>query len=107
MKRLFIFSFDQVRHVEIGNKNFDLQHVEEAYTTEHWIVRIYKVKKLSNRLQAKDALRRVRRLKSIYSSAKKSAEQGQKQGVILNKPQIKKGTKVSASKRSIENRQRL
>ncbi len=107
MKRLFIFSFDQVRHVEIGNKNFDLQHVEEAYTTEHWIVRIYKVKKLSNRLQAKDALRRVRRLKSIYSSAKKSSEQGQKQGVILNKPQIKKGTKVSASKRSIENRQRL
>ncbi len=37
--------------------SFDLQHVEEAYTTEHWIVRIYKVKKLSNRLQAKDALR--------------------------------------------------
>ncbi|CAF5142550.1 unnamed protein product, partial [Rotaria sp. Silwood1] len=44
--------FDRTRHVEIGNKNFDLQHVEEAYTTEHWIVRIYKVKKLSNRLQA-------------------------------------------------------
>ena len=91
-------SFDRTRHVEIGNKNFDLQHVEEAYTTEHWIVRIYKVKKLSNRLQAKNALRQVQRRKSIYSSSKKSSTQVRKQGVILNKPQIKKGTKVTAQK---------
>jgi len=68
--------------------------VEEAYTTEHWIVRIYKVKKLSNRLQAKNALRQVQRRKSIYSSSKKTS----KQGVILNKPEIKKGTKVSKRK---------
>ncbi|CAF1624516.1 unnamed protein product [Rotaria magnacalcarata] len=90
--------FDRTRHVEIGNKNFDLQHVEEAYTTEHWIVRIYKVKKLANRLQAKNALRQVQRRKSIYSTTKKVAGQARKQGVILNKPQIKKGTKVSKRK---------
>ena len=94
----FQFSFDRTRHVEIGNKNFDLQHVEEAYTTEHWIVRIYKVKKLSNRLQAKTALRQVQRRKSIYSSIKKTSGQVRKQGVILNKPQVKKGTKVSTRK---------
>jgi dolichyl-diphosphooligosaccharide--protein glycosyltransferase len=84
--------------VEIGNKNFDLQHVEEAYTTEHWIVRIYQVKKLSNRLQAKNTLRQIQRRKSIYSSSKKTSGQVRKQGVILNKPRIKKGTKVSKRK---------
>jgi dolichyl-diphosphooligosaccharide---protein glycosyltransferase len=29
----------------IGNKDFDLTYLEEAYTTEHWLVRIYRVKK--------------------------------------------------------------
>jgi dolichyl-diphosphooligosaccharide--protein glycosyltransferase len=98
MKILFKYSFDRTRNVEIGNKNFDLQHVEEAYTTEHWIVRIYKVKKLENRLQAKNVLRQVQRRKSIYSSSKKSSGQVRKQGVILNKPEVKKGTKVSKRK---------
>ncbi len=41
--------FDRTRNVEIGNKNFDLTYLEEAYTTEHWLVRIYKVKDLTNR----------------------------------------------------------
>jgi len=90
--------FDRTRHVEIGNKNFDLQHVEEAYTTEHWIVRIYRVKKPANRLQAKSALRQVQRRKSIYSSTKKTTSQVRKQGVILNKPQVKKGVKATARK---------
>lgn len=30
-------------------KDFELDVLEEAYTTEHWIVRIYKVKDLLNR----------------------------------------------------------
>jgi dolichyl-diphosphooligosaccharide--protein glycosyltransferase len=42
--------FDRTRNVEIGNKNYKLEHLEEAFTTEHWIVRIYKVKDLPNRL---------------------------------------------------------
>lgn len=41
--------YDRVRSAVIGNKEFDLKVVEEAYTTEHWLVRIYKVKDLKNR----------------------------------------------------------
>ncbi|XP_014666610.1 PREDICTED: dolichyl-diphosphooligosaccharide--protein glycosyltransferase subunit STT3A-like [Priapulus caudatus] len=41
--------YDRVRNVEIGNKDFELDVLEEAYTTEHWLVRIYKVKDLDNR----------------------------------------------------------
>ncbi|KAL1140305.1 hypothetical protein AAG570_000237 [Ranatra chinensis] len=41
--------YDRVRGAEIGNKDFELDVLEEAYTTEHWLVRIYKVKPLRNR----------------------------------------------------------
>uniref|UniRef100_A0A0A9YZB0 Dolichyl-diphosphooligosaccharide--protein glycosyltransferase subunit STT3A n=1 Tax=Lygus hesperus TaxID=30085 RepID=A0A0A9YZB0_LYGHE len=41
--------YDRVRGAEIGNKDFELDVLEEAYTTEHWLVRIYKVKSLRNR----------------------------------------------------------
>merc|ERR1719423_42423 len=41
--------YDRVRNVEIGNKGFELDVLEEAYTSEHWIVRIYRVKDLPNR----------------------------------------------------------
>ncbi|KAK0163251.1 hypothetical protein PV327_006954 [Microctonus hyperodae] len=41
--------YDRVRNMEIGNKDFELETLEEAYTTEHWLVRIYKVKDLQNR----------------------------------------------------------
>lgn len=32
------------RQAVIGNKDFNLKHFEEAYTSERWLVRIYKVK---------------------------------------------------------------
>uniref|UniRef100_A0AC35EZF0 Dolichyl-diphosphooligosaccharide--protein glycotransferase n=1 Tax=Panagrolaimus sp. PS1159 TaxID=55785 RepID=A0AC35EZF0_9BILA len=41
--------YDRVRRSIIGNKDFKLEHLEEAYTTENWIVRIYRVKKPNNR----------------------------------------------------------
>lgn len=41
--------FDRTRNAEIGNKDIKFQHLEEAFTSEHWLVRIYKVKKLDNR----------------------------------------------------------
>ena len=41
--------YDRVRNSEIGNKYFELDKLEEAYTTEHWLVRIYKVKDLNNK----------------------------------------------------------
>jgi dolichyl-diphosphooligosaccharide--protein glycosyltransferase len=41
--------FDRVRQVEVGVKNIVLEHLDEAFTSEHWIVRIYKVRKPANR----------------------------------------------------------
>jgi dolichyl-diphosphooligosaccharide--protein glycosyltransferase len=41
--------YDRVRNVEIGNKDFELDKLEESFTSEHWLVRIYKVKKMPNR----------------------------------------------------------
>lgn len=41
--------YDRVRGAEIGNKDFELETMQEVYTSEHWLVRIYKVKDLENR----------------------------------------------------------
>ncbi len=41
--------YDRVRSTEIGHKDFELETVEEVFTSEHWIVRIYKVKGMPNR----------------------------------------------------------
>ena len=41
--------YDRVRRVEIGNKDIEFKHLEEAFTSEHFIVRIYKVKDPENR----------------------------------------------------------
>jgi len=35
--------FDMVRGTVIGNKDFKLKHFEEAFTSERWLVRIYRV----------------------------------------------------------------
>jgi dolichyl-diphosphooligosaccharide--protein glycosyltransferase len=43
--------YDRVRNVEIGLKDVELTHLEEAFTSEHWLVRIYKVKKAANRAE--------------------------------------------------------
>jgi dolichyl-diphosphooligosaccharide--protein glycosyltransferase len=79
--------FDRTRNVEIGNKNYKLEHLEEAFTTEHWIVRIFKVNKASNRIPNKDLLRNIRRKKSVHS--KKTARK--RQGTINNKAVVVKG----------------
>lgn len=39
---------DRVRGTEVGEKNIKLSVIEEAFTSQHWIVRIYKVKDLDN-----------------------------------------------------------
>uniref|UniRef100_A0AAY4E9K4 Dolichyl-diphosphooligosaccharide--protein glycosyltransferase subunit STT3B n=1 Tax=Denticeps clupeoides TaxID=299321 RepID=A0AAY4E9K4_9TELE len=33
--------FDRTRNAEIGNKDIRLKHLEEAFTSEHWLVPIY------------------------------------------------------------------
>jgi dolichyl-diphosphooligosaccharide--protein glycosyltransferase len=35
--------FDTVRNAVIGKKNIKLTYFEEAFTSERWLVRIYKV----------------------------------------------------------------
>ncbi|XP_020099020.1 dolichyl-diphosphooligosaccharide--protein glycosyltransferase subunit STT3A isoform X1 [Ananas comosus] len=45
--------FDKVRRTEIGKKHFKLTHFEEAFTTHHWMVRIYKLKPPKNRIKGK------------------------------------------------------
>ena len=50
--------FDRTRNVEIGNKNIQLEYLEEAYTSEHWLVRIYKVKPLVNRYKMVTSLKK-------------------------------------------------
>ena len=34
--------FDRARNREVGKKDITLETLEEAFTSEHWIVRIYK-----------------------------------------------------------------
>ena len=48
--------FDRTRNVEIGNKNIVLHRLEEAYTSEHWLVRIYRFVKLPGAISAVDSL---------------------------------------------------
>lgn len=43
--------YDRVRGYEIGLKDYELQHLDEAFTSEHWIVRIFKVKRPANRAE--------------------------------------------------------
>ncbi|KAL6432502.1 hypothetical protein ACFW04_006823 [Cataglyphis niger] len=64
--------FDRTRNVEIGNKNFQLTYLEEAYTTEHWLVRIYRVKKPAefNRPSIPISKRTITRRANAYISKK-------------------------------------
>nr|CAI5860779.1 unnamed protein product [Callosobruchus analis] len=85
--------FDRTRNAVIGNKDFHLTYLEEAYTTEHWLVRIYRVKKKDefNRPRIPVASRVI---KSPNFVSKKSTKR--KKGTIKNKPVVVKGKRVSA-----------
>merc|ERR1712203_729067 len=37
--------YDRTRNAVIGNRDISLTYLEEAYTTQHWLVRVYRVKK--------------------------------------------------------------
>lgn len=65
--------FDRTRNAEIGNKDIKLKHLEEAFTSEHWLVRIYKVKKLENRDRVENKLRGTDSTKQKYTSKKVSS----------------------------------
>ncbi|KAA0703550.1 Dolichyl-diphosphooligosaccharide--protein glycosyltransferase subunit STT3B [Triplophysa tibetana] len=82
--------FDRTRNAEIGNKDIHLKHLEEAFTSEHWLVRIYRVKKQENRQALDHKLRNIS-AKQKYTS-KKTAKR--KRGFIKNKLALKKGKKL-------------
>ncbi|KAG5669929.1 hypothetical protein PVAND_000219 [Polypedilum vanderplanki] len=78
--------FDRTRNAVIGNKDFDLTYFEEVYTSEHWLVRIYRVKKPDefNRPSLKPQKR------SGFDSITKKTSKRRK-GVIKNRPVVVKG----------------
>eukprot|EP00112_Aurelia_sp_Birch-Aquarium-sp1_P014238 Seg306.8 transcript_id=Seg306.8/GoldUCD/mRNA.D3Y31 product="Dolichyl-diphosphooligosaccharide-protein glycosyltransferase subunit STT3B" protein_id=Seg306.8/GoldUCD/D3Y31 len=87
--------YDRTRNTEIGNKNIQLKHLEEAYTTEHWLVRIYRVKPLANRPMVNAAAKKKTKSKSSYSSYRSRYS---KSGFIKNKPIIKQGKRIKKKK---------
>ncbi|VDN54315.1 unnamed protein product [Dracunculus medinensis] len=48
-RRMNMYGFDEARKMEVYHKNISLQYFEEAYTTTNWYLRIFKLKKESNR----------------------------------------------------------
>lgn len=90
--------YDRTRGVEIGNKDISFEHLEEAYTTQNWLVRIYKVKDISNKEKVATPSKKSKKKK--VTSRKTSKK---RRGQIKNKPQIKKGVrkaKNSSKKKS-------
>jgi len=86
--------YDRTRNAVIGHKDFELTYLEEAYTTEHWLVRIYRVKKPDefNRPRIPYSQRKVKTRSSKFLSKKSSKK---KKGTIKHKPSVVKGQKPS------------
>merc|ERR1712088_788481 len=80
--------YDRTRNAVIGHKDFDLTYLEEAYTSEHWLVRVYRVKKPDEfnrpRIEARD-----REIKAKRPQSKKTNKR--KRGVIKSRPTVIKG----------------
>lgn len=85
--------FDRTRNAEIGNKDIKFKHLEEAFTSEHWLVRIYKVKAPDNR----ETLGHKPRVTNIFPKQKYLSKKTtkRKRGYIKNKLVFKKGKKSS------------
>uniref|UniRef100_A0A914EFL4 dolichyl-diphosphooligosaccharide--protein glycotransferase n=1 Tax=Acrobeloides nanus TaxID=290746 RepID=A0A914EFL4_9BILA len=81
--------FDRTRGYVIGRKDVTLEYLEEAYTTENWLVRIYKVAHDVNRPSVKYQSRQVKTKKSPSISKKGKS----KKGILKSKPTIVKGKK--------------
>ncbi|XP_055681117.1 dolichyl-diphosphooligosaccharide--protein glycosyltransferase subunit STT3B [Lutzomyia longipalpis] len=87
--------YDRTRNSVIGNKDFELTYLEEAYTSEHWLVRIYRVKKPHefNRPNLKEDERVFP--STDYVSRKTSKR---KKGFIKNRPVVVKGKRNAGTK---------
>merc|ERR1712158_260495 len=87
--------FDRTRNAVIGHKDFELSYLEEAYTTEHWLVRIYRVKKPDefNRPRIPYSARKIKTRSSKFLSKKTTKK---KKGTIKHKEAVVKGHKTTA-----------
>lgn len=88
--------YDRTRNVEIGNKDIKLTHLEEVFTTEHWLVRIYRV--LPPETVARSKLRRRTtnmKPKTRFVSSKRSGLTGSVKSKVI----IKKGTQPKRNKK--------
>ncbi|CAI5463171.1 unnamed protein product [Closterium sp. Yama58-4] len=69
--------FDRVRRTEIGKKNIKLTHFEEVFTSQHWMVRIYRLKEPRNRPRGTGKrLTRVSANKAKANAVKRSQKDG-------------------------------
>ncbi|KAJ4957792.1 hypothetical protein NE237_024903 [Protea cynaroides] len=66
--------FDRARETEIGKKYFELNYFEEVFTTHHWMVRIYKLKSLKNRIRGKAKKSKSSSEGSVTTSLKRSGK---------------------------------
>merc|ERR550532_2302671 len=89
--------YDRTRGAEIGRKDISFKHMEEAFTSEHWLVRIFKVKPLDNRIPA---LHRPKfsKLRKNYRYISKKTDR-KKKGFIKNKASVVRGTKPNGAKK--------
>jgi len=76
--------FDRARGKEVGDKNIKLNIFEEAFTSDHWIVRIYKVKKRPNLNSIKEIS------KKKNSTSTQTSKQSTKQTTKADQTVVKK-----------------
>ncbi|KAL5284863.1 STT3B family protein [Megaselia abdita] len=84
--------YDRTRNAVIGNKNFDLTYLEEAYTSEHWLVRIYRVKK-PHEFNRPALKKQERTISSPSFVSRKTIKR--KKGYIKNRPVVVKGKRAN------------
>jgi len=85
--------YDRTRNAVIGRRSIDLTYLEEAYTSEHWLVRIYRVKK-PHEFNRPNIDKKSRRFltKPNYVSKKTNKK---RKGSIKNRPVVIRGKRSS------------
>eukprot|EP00053_Salpingoeca_punica_P010927 m.97578 g.97578 ORF g.97578 m.97578 type:complete len:756 (-) comp15536_c0_seq1:213-2480(-) len=78
--------YDRTRNAVIGEKNVQLTHLEEAYTSENWLVRIYRVLPPVNRKQVLLSEKE----KQIEQARRNTGPIGARKGTIKDKLVVQK-----------------
>jgi len=78
--------YDRTRNQEVGIKNIKLTHVEEAFTSEHWLVRIYRVKDVPN-------IGKKAKTKKSKNKTDKTRKKTSRKGVFGKQPYFEPGKK--------------